>query len=382
MAAGTSRRCGFDKLLAELNQRTVLEQCLNTFESCGLIDEIWVVGKIIEPNGKIKGSITGGASRFLSVKAGIEHCQQFYTENIRIIMHNAANPFLSKVDLESGLTEAKTKENLIFGFFTPNSIKQVTKDGIVSKFLDREQVFETQTPQISTLNNFAKALEIFQEQTPGLSHCKSSNPGVNFLEPKDEAELLALLKTPIHVYECAPSNTKITFASDFSENSNSRIGIGEDSHRFADTFNPEKPFRLGGVDMSEERLSSDGNSDGDVILHALCNALLSAFGEKTFDPIAAPICAAGETNSVAYLKATLSHLNKLGHDLRLKQVLVSLEGAQPKIAPQHDEIVSNLAKLLNVESSSIGLTYTTGEGLNTYGEGLGIRSYVLITLKA
>ena len=423
MAAGTSSRCGFDKLLAELNQKSVLEQCLSTFQLCDMIDEIWVVGKEVPPLGlrgsdtKLKGSIEGGDSRFKSVKAGIQHCESIYDEDVRIIVHNAANPFLLKVDLESGLVEAKTKENLIFGFFTPNSIKQVIKDGIVNNFLDREQIFETQTPQISTLENFSEAFEVFRDRSQSLT--LSRETGLNSdEEPKDEAELLALLEKPIHVYECAPSNTKITFASDFkshichpefisrSKNQSEipdqvrndiRIGIGEDSHRFANNFDPEKPFRLGGVDMSEDRLSSDGNSDGDVILHALCNALLSAFGDKTFDPIAAPICAGGETNSKAYLTATLKHLEEK-HDLcvpsalraaplnpkgaKIKQLLISLEGAQPRISPQHDEIVLSLTKLLNIQPSNIGLTYTTGEGLSECGQGLGIRSYVLITLEA
>ncbi len=383
LAAGTSSRCGFDKLLVKLNQRTVLEQCLNTFQQCNLIDEIWVIGKTVKSNGKLKGSIKGGNSRFKSVKAGIQHCANIYNKDVRIIVHNAANPFLLLEDLNKGLIDAEHKENLIFGFFSPNSIKQVTKNGIVSKFLDREQIFETQTPQISTLENFSEALEVFRDPSQSLTLSRETGLKSDE-EPKDEAELLALLDEPIHVYECDPGNTKITFATDVkaTQANSIRIGLGEDSHRFSKNFNPEKPFRLGGVDMSEDQLSSDGNSDGDVILHALCNALLSAFGDKTFDPIATPICAGGETNSKAYLTATLQHLKNAGHFVSLKQVLISLEGAQPRIAPQHDKITSNLGKLLNIEPSNIGLTYTTGEGLNNYGKGLGIGSHVLITLNA
>jgi|GEM_PF-200573 len=163
---------------------------------------------------------------------------------------------------------------------------------------------------------------------------------------------------------------------------NTKIGIGEDSHRFADTFDFQKPFRLGGIDVSEDQLSSDGNSDGDLILHSLCNALLSAHGDKTFDPIAAPICKAGDTNSQSYLTATLEHLTINHQPFTIHQLLISLEGSQPRIAPKHEAIVNNLATLLNIKPERIGLTYTTGEGLSDYGKGLGMHCHVLVTLSA
>jgi len=382
MAAGNSSRCGFDKLLKELHQKNVLATCLQTFQTATSIDDIWIVGKPVPNTGKIRGSITGGSSRFESVKAGLEHCKKFYEDEVRIIVHNAANPFLTISDLEMGLKQAENKTNLIFGFFTPNSIKQVKENGIVNKFLDREQIFETQTPQISTLENFNQALQIWSQKSSGSKKWEIADPGMHFSEPKDEAELLSLLNQPIHVFECQPNNTKITFASDFETNTNFKIGLGEDSHRFAKLFDPLKPLRLAGIDMSENHLSSDGNSDGDVILHALCNALLSAFGDKTFDPIAAPICAAGETNSTTYLKATQAHLANQNHELKVQQVLVSLEGSQPKIAPHHEKLVNHLAELLDISPQCIGLTYTTGEGLSEVGKGFGIRSFVLVTLKA
>lgn len=380
MAAGISERCGFDKLTAQLRQQTVLETTLAVFQGSRAIDDIWIVGVKTPLAKKIKGVIEGGPSRFQSVKAGLEHCQNYYEEDVRIWVHNAANPFLKRSDLEAGLKAAETKSNLVFGFFTPNAIKQVSKEGIVSSFLDREQIFESQTPQISTLSTFEKALDTFRVRTQSVKQITESGL-VSAPEPKDEAELLALTGEAIHIFECDPSNIKITYANDFKLNAGLRLGFGEDSHRFSHHFEPKKPFRLGGVDVSQNELSSDGNSDGDVIIHSLCNALLSAFGEKTFDPIAAPICAAGETNSTAYLQATLDYLADQGHTFQIQKILISLEGAQPKIAPMHDIIIKNLAGLLSLQSSRIGFTYTSGESLTDFGKGLGMRSYCLVTLR-
>lgn len=392
MAAGKSSRCGFDKLVAQLGEMTILERCLQTFEACDAIQEIWVVGKTevdlnfkVDLEGsKLQGFIPGGDTRFQSVKNGLEHCQKNYSnsQGTRIIVHNAANPYLSKVDLENGLKQSETKPNLIFGFFSPNSIKQVGADGQVTQFLNRTEIFETQTPQIAPLSTFTMALEAWDSQIPGSTSRISADPGIN--EPRDEAELLALIDEPVHVYECDPSNTKVTFSTDLPSTIHhppfTRLGVGEDSHRFGN-YEPDKPFCLGGVDMSEGRLSSEGNSDGDIILHALCNALLSAHGDTTFDPIAAPLCQAGDTNSVSYLEATLEHLTINHSPFTINQLLISLEGAQPKIAPQHQAITKNLAQLLNITPEQIGLTYTTGEALTSFGKGEGIRSWVLVVLK-
>lgn len=393
MAAGTSQRCGFDKLLAELKAKTVLQTTVDTFQASRKVNDIWIVGKTKVPlkGDKIKGFILGGKTRFQSVQAGIEACLNQYSkpENIRLVVHNAANPFLTLYDLKTGLEAAKTKPNLVFGFFTPNAIKQVNKNGIVNKFLDREQIFETQTPQIAPLNTFVKALKIWNQISLKPKNNLPKNIPQNH-EPHDEAELLALTGTAIYVYECSPSNTKITYPSDFNRDFQSecrvgfqskiQLGIGEDSHRFAKNFDPQKPFRLGGIDLSYNQLSSNGNSDGDIILHALCNALLSAFGDKTFDSISGPICAKGDTNSVSYLKATLKHLEAAGHKFQINQILISLEGAQPKITPFHEAVVNHLAKLLNLEPSRIGLTYTTGETLTSFGKGEGMRGSVLLNL--
>ncbi len=363
LGAGKSLRCGFDKILHEHQGASALEKCLKTFSECESIDDIWVVHSddqsiSIEAE-KLKGFIPGGEERFFSVKNALEHCKTVYPENVRVIVHNAANPHLSVHDLKAGIKKAEITKNVIFGGFTPNSIKKV-ENGKVTQYLKRSEIFETQTPQISDLATFTKALHKVEDKDP---------------IPKDEAELLDLIGETVYVYECDPRNTKITHASDFA--TGVKIGIGEDAHKFASDFDPKKPFRLGGIEVSGGLLSSDGNSDGDIILHALCNALLSAFGDKTFDPIADPVCRAGDTHSESYLKATLEHLGMV----HILQVLISLEGAQPKIAPHHDAIQTHLAKLLEIKTSQIGLTYTTGESLSEVGKGLGMRGFVIVIVE-
>lgn len=374
LAAGKSTRCGFDKLLTTKFGISPLEKTLTKFQNCKDIDEIILVSDIkinLWKNfSKISKILKGGKERFFSLKNAIDFLKD--RKNSRIIVHNGANPNISEMEISKGIQFTKRKKNIIFGFFTPNSIKKV-QNGKVIDYLNREEIFETQTPQISDLKTFQKAI----------SYVETNN---NAPIPNDEAELLNLINEKIHIYKCSPENQKITFAKDFQssmfhETSLQKFGFGEDSHKFLQDFDLQKPFRLGGIDVSEKKLSSNGNSDGDVILHALCNALLSAFGDKTFDFIAKPICKFGEKKSTAYLKETIKYIEKKCRKIFFQQVLISLEGSQPKIAPYHDKIQKNLSKLLGINLKNIGITYTTGENLTSFGRGEGMKCQIFLIVK-
>lgn len=385
LASGSGTRCGFDKLFTSQFGTPIIERTLKTFQKSQEISEIFLsikeekqnspqIKKLQEKFPKISHTITGGSERFFSLLNTLEFLEKNPPQKkSRLIIHNGANGHLTIPDLESGLKKAEENPNIIFGYFTPNSIKK-TQNGKVVDFLDRTEIFETQTPQIAPLNTFIKAKNCWK---------KSIEKNCNVSLPNDEAELISLIGEEIYIHECERTNTKTTYSSDFEnyKMTELRIGLGEDSHRFTEKFIPEKLIVLGGITFPESQLSFEANSDGDVILHALCNALLSSIGEKTFDPIAAPLCKSGITDSSIYLQETLKLITKNRPNFRIKNIIISLECIKPKIAKSHDLITKNIAKLLNINISQIGLTYTTGENLTDFGKGLGIRSTVQILVE-
>lgn len=369
VAGGSSTRCGFDKLFTDEFGVPVIEQTLSLFQEADHIDEIVLVLsvsnfakgtdlKVKFP--KIEKVIPGGAARFDSVQNAIEYLRVKNTNNVRVIVHNGANHSLKTSELEQGIALAETKKNVIFGYFSPNSIKKVS-NGQVDQFLDRATIFETQTPQISDLETFVLALKTINADK--MSHRL----------PRDEAELLALINEKIFTFECCSSNQKITFAEDFRQkNTEIRIGTGIDSHRFLPKFDPQKPIVLGGVSMPESEKSFDANSDGDVILHSFCNAILSAFGEKTFDEFAGKMCKSGITDSLKYVEKSFEIVRKKHPNFRINNVTFSLEGKYPKLAKRHDDIIVKLEKVLHISKEKIGLNYTTGEELTSFGKGKGV----------
>ncbi len=153
---------------------------------------------------------------------------------------------------------------------------------------------------------------------------------------------------------------------------NFRIGTGIDSHRFADKFDSNKPLTLGGVTFPEAGKTFEANSDGDVILHALCNALLSTVGGKTLEEFSGEMCKSGITDSVKYIEKTFEIIREKYPDFQVVNVNVALECLKPKLAKRHDEVVASLAGILGIDEGRIGLNYTTGEGLTAVGRGEGV----------
>ena len=108
-----------------------------------------------------------------------------------------------------------------------------------------------------------------------------------------------------------------------------KTGIGQDSHRIQEPGHG-KSLVLGGVRFSES-FALEGNSDSDVVLHAITNALAGITGKPILGPVADGLCKAGITDSIVYLRLALTDLFAIGYGLT--HVSVSLECQRPKSCP-------------------------------------------------
>jgi 2-C-methyl-D-erythritol 2,4-cyclodiphosphate synthase len=152
-----------------------------------------------------------------------------------------------------------------------------------------------------------------------------------------------------------------------------RTGLGQDSHRFEDSFSG-KALKLAGV-VFDDAPALDGNSDADVVLHALCNALTGVHGVVVLGARTDEMCKEGITDSRKYVQEALDHLGSL----KLSHVSVSLECSRPKIAPQIGAMRQNLAEMLTLDFRDVAITAHTGEGLTAFGKGEGILATVIVT---
>jgi len=156
-----------------------------------------------------------------------------------------------------------------------------------------------------------------------------------------------------------------------------RVGIGQDSHPFVESGN-KKPLTLGGITISEE-MGLIGNSDGDVILHSLFNALSQAVGERSLGIYSDPLCLEkGITDSKEYLKIALKMIEERGYVIN--NIGIMIEAKVPKIEPHTKKMKECIAKLLKINEDQIGITATSGNGLTAFGKGEGIQVITIVSL--
>lgn len=153
-----------------------------------------------------------------------------------------------------------------------------------------------------------------------------------------------------------------------------RTGIGQDSHRFL-TDGSSKPCILGGLIFEDvPGLSSD--SDGDVVLHAICNAITTLSGVQILGAVAQDLHEKGGiTDSEVYLKKAVETLPPF----TIQHVALSIEAKKPRLQPRIEEMRAKIAALLGLKLDQVGITATTGDGLSQVGLGEGVACLCLIT---
>ena len=154
-----------------------------------------------------------------------------------------------------------------------------------------------------------------------------------------------------------------------------KVGIGQDSHRIQEPA-AGKALVLGGV-VAKEAYALEGNSDSDVVLHAITNAVSGITGKPILGPVADKLCKAGATDSAIYLQRALEDLDDAGY--RLTHVSVTLECLRPKILPLLAAMTAKVAELLGLAAEDVGITATSGEGLTDFGKGLGVQAFAIAT---
>ena len=137
-----------------------------------------------------------------------------------------------------------------------------------------------------------------------------------------------------------------------------RIGYGFDSHE----FRPGIPLKIGGIALAHDQ-GLGGHSDGDVLLHALTDALLGAVAAPDIGALFSPSDPKWKgADSVIFLREALKRVRNAGYSVA--NVDACLIMTAPKIGPHASAIRAQVAKLLGVDASCVGLKAKSPEGLN------------------
>jgi len=156
---------------------------------------------------------------------------------------------------------------------------------------------------------------------------------------------------------------------------NFRIGIGYDVHRLEKGI----PFVLGGISLSHDR-GPAGHSDGDVLIHAICDAMLGALAlgdigthfpdtDNEFKDI----------DSKILLEKTISMIRFHGYDISNLDTTVCLQ--KPKISKEIPKMVNVLSAVLNIDHHQLSIKATTTEKLGFVGDESGVSAYAVVLLE-
>ena len=305
-------------------------------------------------------AVAGGSSRRNSVYNGLRALPPTCEF---VLIHDAARPFVSPALVENLIDAlAEGVDGVIPGLPISDTVKK-TCDGRILTTLDRDSLCAVQTPQAFRLDRLLSAHEAAPAQMRTAT---------------DDAALLEHMGYNVRIIPGEATNRKITTPEDLPLRRDTPAplpctGYGYDVHRYGGA----RPMKLGGI-LIPNAPGIAAHSDGDTLLHALMDAVLSCacLGDigRLFpdtDPKLKNI------NSAVLLGEALRLASEAG--IRIIQADCTLIAQIPRIAPHAPAIRRNLARLLNLDERKINIKATTEEGLGFTGAKEGIKAVALVS---
>lgn len=306
--------------------------------------------------------IVGGATRQESVAAALALLKPSVDV---VLVHDAARPFTPTAIFDSVVAQVRVSgAGALPGLAVTDTIKRTDPGGQILETVDRSELTAVQTPQ-----GFPRAQLL-------AAHEGASD------EFTDDAAAVAAAGHPVTVIAGDPLSFKITTEWDLRRaeqlmmaptDFDIRVGSGTDVHAYDET----KPLWLAGLHWPDE-VGLRGHSDGDVVSHAICDALLSAanlgdlgsvFG--TSDPTFA--AAHGDV----FLREALRLVREAGFEVG--NVTVQIVGNHPIVSRRRAEAESFLSDILGATVSVAG---TTTDALGFTGRGEGVAAIATALIRA
>ncbi len=302
--------------------------------------------------------VPGGKSRQLSVYNALKAVKlQFKGSNPLVFIHDGARPFVTSEVISCACEAALENGAAAPGLQPVDTQDELDENGFIKRHLVRSELTAVQTPQVFMLDELLQA------------HEKAILSGREYT---DDTEIWDLFVPggKVKIVQGDSRNKKITYREDIlpaqqdctKEEKMIRTGLGYDKHALISG----RPLMLGGIKI-ESDLGEDGHSDGDVLLHAITDALLGACGMGDIGSFFPPEEAKWkDADSKVLLKTVWDKITAEGWKLENLDCVVALE--KPKFLPHRQNVIDSIAKVLGVESSQIFVKAKTGEKLGDVGQ--------------
>ena len=294
--------------------------------------------------------IKGGKERSDSSRNALKYLKKYRPNNI--LIHDAARPDFT-IKLLTSLIHHLKKNKAVIPFIKPNdTIKYKFKNNLFN--LNRDKALFTQTPQAF---RFKELYELSIKQENKIT---------------DEATLFIDKDYKIKFIQGEKQNNKITYLDDI-KTSKTFFGLGFDIHKLV----RNKTLYLGGIKIPFHS-GLKGHSDGDVILHAITDAILGATIKKDIGTYFPNTKKFNNIKSSKMLKPIIKDLYR--SNFTINNLDINLICEQPKVSKYREKIINSISKLTTLDKGLINLKGKTVEKLGLIGKEKAIACEVIISI--
>jgi 2-C-methyl-D-erythritol 4-phosphate cytidylyltransferase/2-C-methyl-D-erythritol 2,4-cyclodiphosphate synthase len=381
LAGGSGSRMGREKQYLLLGGRPLIERTVENFTASGLFSKIILAlspenlkahgieweraGVAVAPAGATRTASLRNAFKLVSPGAEL------------VAVHDGARPFADAALIGACLDGAAAAGAAVPAVPLKDTVKTVAPGGKQFESTpDRASLLAVQTPQCYRRDVLERLLAAAAEK-----------------DYSDESQVLETLGVKAAVVPSTYRNIKITtpedlliaeaFMKDEKEAAKvstrvripvARAGFGYDIHRLVEG----RPLIIGGVKI-EHTKGLLGHSDGDVVLHSICDALLGAVAAGEigvyFPPTDLTIMG---ISSEAIAEKTLEIL--ASKKARIINVDVTIVAEEPKLKPHYEPIRASLSKILKLDKADVSVKAKSREGLGEVGHGDAMVCYAIVSV--
>ncbi|MBP5442880.1 MAG: 2-C-methyl-D-erythritol 2,4-cyclodiphosphate synthase [Treponema sp.] len=312
--------------------------------------------------------IGGGESRQDSVFKALSFLEGKIPLDSIVLIHDGARPYVSSDLIERTACAAKEFGASVPGLVPVDTQKVVDEKGQIECHLKRERLSAVQTPQG------------FEYETIFKCHNRAREIGNVYTDDSEIWDSFPELtgSRKVRVVSGEATNIKITYPKDIPQKKGEkmiRIGLGTDLH----VLKEGRKFVVGGVEIPFEK-GEDGHSDGDVLLHAISDALLGASGLGdigSYFPPEGPEWK--DADSKVLLKKIWNDVKANGWSLVNLDSVLELE--KPKFLPYRMQVIKSIAQILEVKEEQVFVKAKTNEKQDAVGAGLAVKAYCTCLLE-
>lgn len=308
--------------------------------------------------------VEGGKTRQESVLNALKAIAPDMEKNSLVLIHDGARPFVTSKIILDTIAAAQKYGAAVPALQPVDTQKEIDENGMITRHLQRKNLAAVQTPQGFRYTELLEA------------HRKAAEDGTEYT---DDTEIWGKYCSPVKTVAGDAVNKKITWPSDIPQNKQDksmiRVGLGYDLHKLV----AGRPLMLGGIHIPFEK-GEEAHSDGDVLLHALTDALLGAAGMGDIGSFFPPEDSKWkDADSKELLKTVWKKITAEGWKLNNADCVIALE--QPKFIPWREKVQKSIADVLGVSPSQIFVKAKTGEKMGKIGRGEAVEVWVTCLLE-